>query len=95
MIASAGSDDKVEYVRSLGVDVAFNYKKVSTYEVLQKEGPINLYVLQECASSHPDSSHLATGITSEASLSTLHSSSLRRRRPSSYVLPSSVLLLGS
>ena len=44
MIASAGSDDKVEYVRSLGVDVAFNYKKVSTYEVLQKEGPINLYV---------------------------------------------------
>ena len=44
VIASAGSDDKVEYVRSLGVDVAFNYKKVSTYEVLQKEGPINLYV---------------------------------------------------
>ncbi|RPD54820.1 NAD(P)-binding protein [Lentinus tigrinus ALCF2SS1-7] len=43
VIASAGSDEKVEYVRSLGVDVAFNYKKVSTREVLQKEGPINFY----------------------------------------------------
>ncbi len=31
-------------MRSLGVDVAFNYKKVSTREVLQKEGPINLCV---------------------------------------------------
>ena len=45
VIASAGSDDKVDYVRSLGVDVAFNYKTVSTREVLKKEGPINLYVL--------------------------------------------------
>ncbi|KAI0692468.1 NAD(P)-binding protein [Cerioporus squamosus] len=43
VIASAGSDEKVDYVRSLGVDVAFNYKKVSTREVLQKEGPINFY----------------------------------------------------
>ncbi|RPD54808.1 NAD(P)-binding protein [Lentinus tigrinus ALCF2SS1-7] len=43
VIASAGSDEKVDYVRSLGVDVAFNYKKVSTREVLQKEGPVNIY----------------------------------------------------
>lgn len=44
VIASAGSDEKVEYVKSLGVDVAFNYKKVSTREVLEKEGPVNMYV---------------------------------------------------
>ncbi|KAI0260779.1 alcohol dehydrogenase [Gloeopeniophorella convolvens] len=30
VIGSAGSDDKVEFVRSLGADVAFNYKTVST-----------------------------------------------------------------
>ncbi|RPD56992.1 hypothetical protein L226DRAFT_573669 [Lentinus tigrinus ALCF2SS1-7] len=36
------SDEKVDYVCSLGVDLAFNYK-VSTRVVLQKEGPINIY----------------------------------------------------
>ncbi|KAI0649878.1 NAD-P-binding protein [Trametes meyenii] len=43
VIASAGSDDKVEFVKSLGADVAFNYKTTSTREVLEKEGPINVY----------------------------------------------------
>ena len=42
VIASAGSDDKVEWMRSLGADVAFNYKTTDTNEVLQKEGPINM-----------------------------------------------------
>ena len=41
VIASAGSDEKVAYVSSLGADVAFNYKTVSTRKVLEKEGPIN------------------------------------------------------
>ncbi|KAI0788267.1 NAD(P)-binding protein [Fomes fomentarius] len=43
VIASAGSDEKVEFVRSLGADVVFNYKTTSTKEVLAKEGPVNIY----------------------------------------------------
>jgi NADPH-dependent curcumin reductase CurA len=42
VIASAGSDDKVEWMKSLGADVAFNYKTTDTNEVLQKEGPIDM-----------------------------------------------------
>ena len=42
VIASAGSDDKVEFVKSIGADVAFNYKTTSTWDVLEKEGPINM-----------------------------------------------------
>lgn len=41
VIASAGTDEKVAYVASLGADVAFNYKTVPTRKVLEKEGPIN------------------------------------------------------
>ena len=44
VIASAGSDEKVAYVSSLGADVAFNYKTVNTRKVLQAEGPVNMYV---------------------------------------------------
>lgn len=44
VIASAGSDDKVGYMKSLGADVAFNYKKTRTEDVLKKEGPIQMYV---------------------------------------------------
>ncbi|TCD69256.1 hypothetical protein EIP91_008359 [Steccherinum ochraceum] len=43
VVASAGSDDKVDFIRSLGADVAFNYKKQKTSDVLAKEGPINIY----------------------------------------------------
>ena len=42
VIASAGSDEKVEFMKSLGADVAFNYKTTSTREVLQKEGPLDM-----------------------------------------------------
>ena len=41
VIASVGSDEKADYVSSLGAGVAFNYKTVSTREVLEKEGPLN------------------------------------------------------
>ena len=44
VIASAGSDEKVEFVRSLGADVVFNYKKESTEEVLQREGGLDMFV---------------------------------------------------
>jgi len=43
VIASAGSDEKVEFIKSIGADVAFNYKTTSTWDVLKKEGPINIY----------------------------------------------------
>jgi len=45
VIASAGSNEKVEFLKELGADVAFNYKSTSTREVLEKEGPINMQVL--------------------------------------------------
>jgi NADPH-dependent curcumin reductase CurA len=42
VIASAGSDNKVKFLKEIGVDVAFNYKNTSTREVLEKDGPINM-----------------------------------------------------
>lgn len=44
VIASAGSAEKVEFLKKIGADVAFNYKETDTEEVLKKEGPINMYV---------------------------------------------------
>ena len=44
VIASAGSDEKVKYIKSLGADVAFNYKTTSSHNVLEKEGPVDMYV---------------------------------------------------
>lgn len=45
VIASAGTEDKVTFLKSIGADVAFNYKTTNTSEVLEKEGPINMCVL--------------------------------------------------
>ncbi|KAJ6550056.1 hypothetical protein B0H19DRAFT_1160303 [Mycena capillaripes] len=43
VIASAGSEEKVEFMKSLGADIAFNYKTTDTRAVLAKEGPINVF----------------------------------------------------
>ncbi|KAK6984020.1 NAD(P)-binding protein [Favolaschia claudopus] len=43
VIASAGSEEKVEFMKSIGADVAFNYKTTDTREVLEKEGPIDIF----------------------------------------------------
>ncbi|KAJ7159263.1 hypothetical protein C8R43DRAFT_994283 [Mycena crocata] len=43
VIASAGSDEKVQFMRDLGADVAFNYKTTDTREVLKREGHIDIY----------------------------------------------------
>jgi len=43
VIASAGSDEKVQFIKDIGADVAFNYKTTNTREVLAKEGPIDIY----------------------------------------------------
>jgi NADPH-dependent curcumin reductase CurA len=44
VIASAGSEEKVKFMKSMGADVAFNYKTTDTRGVLAKEGPIDMYV---------------------------------------------------
>ncbi|KIJ92846.1 hypothetical protein K443DRAFT_647825 [Laccaria amethystina LaAM-08-1] len=43
VIASAGSDEKIQFLKELGADVAFKYKTKDTAEVLEKEGPIDIY----------------------------------------------------
>ncbi|KAJ6518391.1 hypothetical protein DFH09DRAFT_1428202 [Mycena vulgaris] len=43
VIASAGSEEKVQFMKELGADVAFNYKTTDTREVLAKEGPVDVY----------------------------------------------------
>ncbi|KAF8193891.1 alcohol dehydrogenase [Mycena galopus ATCC 62051] len=43
VISSAGSEEKVKFMESIGADVAFNYKTTDTREVLEKEGPINIF----------------------------------------------------
>ena len=42
VIASAGSEEKVQFVKSIGADIAFNYKTTKTREVLEKEGLVNM-----------------------------------------------------
>lgn len=42
VIGSAGSDEKVKFMKSIGADVAFNYKTENTAEVLKREGPIDM-----------------------------------------------------
>ncbi|KAJ7471669.1 alcohol dehydrogenase [Mycena galericulata] len=43
VIASAGSEQKVKFLKEIGADVAFNYKTTDTREVLAREGPIDVY----------------------------------------------------
>ncbi|KAL4255917.1 Medium-chain dehydrogenase/reductase [Pleurotus pulmonarius] len=43
VITSAGTDEKVEYLKSLGADVAFNYKKESYSSFLGKNKPFQVY----------------------------------------------------
>jgi NADPH-dependent curcumin reductase CurA len=45
VIGSAGSEEKVQFIKDIGADVAFNYKTTSTTEVLEKEGPIDVFVI--------------------------------------------------
>jgi NADPH-dependent curcumin reductase CurA len=44
VIASAGSDEKVKFMKEIGADVAFNYKTTGVREVLAKEGPLDMCV---------------------------------------------------
>jgi D-arabinose 1-dehydrogenase-like Zn-dependent alcohol dehydrogenase len=44
VIGSAGSEEKVKFMKEIGADVAFNYKTTSTNEILEKEGPVDVSV---------------------------------------------------
>jgi len=43
VIGSAGSEEKVQLVKSLGADHVFNYKTSSVRDELKKHGPIDIY----------------------------------------------------
>ncbi|KAJ7676980.1 hypothetical protein DFH06DRAFT_1428958 [Mycena polygramma] len=43
VIASAGSEEKLEFMKSLGADTVFNYKTTDTRAVLANEGPIDVF----------------------------------------------------
>lgn len=44
VIGSTGDDAKVQFLKEeLGVDVAFNYKTQSVWDVLKEHGPIDIY----------------------------------------------------
>ncbi|KAK7685726.1 hypothetical protein QCA50_011071 [Cerrena zonata] len=43
VIASAGTKAKIDLLRSLGADVAFNYKEQDVASVLAEHGPIDIY----------------------------------------------------
>lgn len=51
VIASAGTDEKCAFVKSIGADVVFNYKTTKTADVLAKEGPLNMCVSSRVASA--------------------------------------------
>lgn len=42
VIASAGSEEKVAFLKSIGADVAFNYKTENMSDVLAREGPLDI-----------------------------------------------------
>jgi len=44
VIGSTGSDDKVEFLKELGVDVVFNYKTTDTQKILGEHGGIDVLV---------------------------------------------------
>lgn len=77
VIASAGSEEKVAFMKSIGADVAFNYKTQKTLDVLKKEGPINMCVREGCWLYHADLPSAVSGTTSAGRRSRRRS---RRRR---------------
>ena len=52
VIASAGSEEKVEFLKSIGADIAFNYKTTNTDKVLREHGPLDMYANVHSASKY-------------------------------------------
>ena len=44
IIASAGTEQKLQFMRESGADVVFNYKTTDTLSVLLEHGPLDMYV---------------------------------------------------
>lgn len=42
VIGSAGSEEKVNFMKSIGADVAFNYKTEKTADVLKNAAPLDM-----------------------------------------------------
>lgn len=51
VIASASNDNKLEYMKSLGADVVFNYKKDKYEDVIPKHGPLDVYYVSQMFST--------------------------------------------
>lgn len=51
VIGSAGTDDKVEYIKSLGFDGAFNYKKENPVDALRRLAPDGIDLFYDNVSS--------------------------------------------
>lgn len=45
VIGSAGSAEKIEILKQIGVDVTINYKEQDTFQVLKEHGPIDMYII--------------------------------------------------
>ncbi|EJD37237.1 alcohol dehydrogenase [Auricularia subglabra TFB-10046 SS5] len=43
VIASAGQESKLQFLRDLGADVVFNYKTTSVEKVLEEHGPVDIF----------------------------------------------------
>ena len=42
IIASAGTEEKLQFMRESGADVVFNYKTTDTATVLREHGPLDM-----------------------------------------------------
>ena len=60
VIGSAGSKEKCELLKKIGVDVAINYKEQDTEAVLREHGPIDMYVHSR---RRPDGMFTPTSVT--------------------------------
>jgi hypothetical protein len=52
IIASAGTQAKLDFMKSIGADVVFNYKTENPATVLAEHKPIDLYVTRLVVSYH-------------------------------------------
>lgn len=62
VITSAGTEDKIAFAKECGADVVFNYKTENTAEILQKEGPINMWVPSASTNLLPAAEHFVAQI---------------------------------
>ncbi len=44
VIGSAGTKEKIDILKKIGVDVTINYKEQDTAAILKEHGPIDMYV---------------------------------------------------